>query len=78
MCGALSQTALGSVAQCERVLALARTRLSSHGYRTAFSRGSSLSPTQLVALAAGELERLATRDAASPASESGVERHQSG
>ncbi len=78
LCGALSQTALGSVAQCERVLAQARTRLSSHGYRTAFSRGSSLSATQLVALAASELERLASRDRATPASESGVERHQGG
>jgi predicted ATPase/DNA-binding SARP family transcriptional activator/class 3 adenylate cyclase len=58
LCGALSQTALGSVAQCERVLALARTRLSGQAYRTAFSRGSELSPAQLVDLAANELERL--------------------
>lgn len=57
-CGALSQTALGSVAQCERVLALSRTRLSDHAYRAAFSRGSALSPAQLVDVAAMELERL--------------------
>lgn len=57
-CGALSQTALGSVAQCERVLALSRTRLSDQAYRTAFARGSALSPAQLVDVAANELERL--------------------
>jgi hypothetical protein len=58
LCGALSQTALGSAAQCQRVLALSRTRLSSDAYRTAFERGSVLSPTQLVELAAEELDRL--------------------
>ncbi len=73
LCGGLSHTALGSVAQCERVLAVSRTRLSSHAYRTAFSRGSSLSATQLVAMAAGELERLAGSGNDRPPT-SGVER----
>ena len=58
MCGSLSQTALGSAAQCQRVLALCRTRLSVDAYRTAFSRGSTLTPAQLVGLVAVELERL--------------------
>jgi hypothetical protein len=58
LCGALSQTALGSAAQCERVLALSRTRLSGEAYRTAFGRGSALSPAELIEMAARELERL--------------------
>jgi predicted ATPase/class 3 adenylate cyclase len=56
--GALSQTALGSTAQCQRALALCRDRLSMDAYRTAFSRGSILSPAQLVDMVAIELERL--------------------
>jgi hypothetical protein len=58
LCGALGQTALGSVAQCERVLAASRTRLSHDAYRTAFSRGTDLSPTELMHVAAAEIERL--------------------
>jgi hypothetical protein len=58
MCGSLSQTAFGSSAQCQRALALCRDRLSIDAYRTAFSRGSTLSPAQLVDMVAGELERL--------------------
>lgn len=58
LCGALGQTALGSVAQCERVLTASRTRLSHDAYRTAFSRGADLSPTELMHVAAAEIERL--------------------
>jgi predicted ATPase/DNA-binding SARP family transcriptional activator len=58
LCGALGQTALGSIAQCERVLEASRTRLSSESYRTAFSRGAALSPSELMHVAATELEKL--------------------
>jgi predicted ATPase/DNA-binding SARP family transcriptional activator len=58
LCGALGQTALGSVAQCERVLEASRTRLSNDAYRTAFSRGADLSPTELMRVAVAEIERL--------------------
>jgi hypothetical protein len=60
-CGALSQTALGSAGQCQRVLALCRTRLSSNAYRTAFDRGAGLSPVELVDMVAVELEKLTNR-----------------
>jgi predicted ATPase len=58
LCGALGQTALGSAAQCERALERSRTRLSGDGYRTAFSRGATLSPTELMRVVAAEIERL--------------------
>jgi hypothetical protein len=58
LCGALGQTALGSSAQCERTLEITRARLSKDAYRTAFSRGVALSPTELMQVAAVELERL--------------------
>jgi len=60
LCGALGQTALGSAAQCERVLAVSRTRLSGEAYRTAFRRGAQLSPTELMQVAAAEITRLTT------------------
>jgi hypothetical protein len=58
LCGALGQTALGAVAQCENVLEVARSRLSSDLYRTASSRGGSLSPSELMSVAAVELAKL--------------------
>jgi predicted ATPase/DNA-binding SARP family transcriptional activator len=58
LCAALGQTALGSVAQCQRALHAARTRLSHDAYRTAFARGADLSPTELMRVAAAEIERL--------------------
>jgi predicted ATPase/DNA-binding SARP family transcriptional activator len=58
LCGALGQTALGSVAQCERALEASRTRLSHDAYRTAFGRGADLSPTGLMRVAGAEIERL--------------------
>jgi len=58
LCGGLGQTALGSVAQCERALEASRTRLSNDAYRTAFGRGADLSPTELMRVAAAEIERL--------------------
>jgi hypothetical protein len=58
LCGGLGQTALGSAAQCERVLEASRTRLSNDAYRTAFGRGVALSPAELMGVAAAEIERL--------------------
>jgi hypothetical protein len=58
LCAGLGQTALGSVAQCERALHAARARLSNDAYRTAFGRGADLSPTELMRVAAAEIERL--------------------
>jgi hypothetical protein len=58
LCGGLGQTALGSVVQCERALEAARTRLSNEAYRTAFGQGAHLSPTELMRVAAAEIERL--------------------
>jgi predicted ATPase len=58
LCGGLGQTALGSVAQCERALGASRTRLSNDAYRTAFGRGADLSPSELMRVAAAEIERL--------------------
>jgi hypothetical protein len=58
LCAGLGQTALGSVAQCERALHAARTRLSNDAYRTAFGRGADLSPTELMRVATAEIERL--------------------
>jgi hypothetical protein len=58
LCGTLGQTALGSAAQCRRALGAARTRLSNDAYRTAFTRGAELSPTELTRVAVAEIERL--------------------
>jgi len=60
-CAALMRTPLGSTAQCQRVLELARTHLPSASFSSSFALGSTLSPTQLMATVTRELAGVLSR-----------------